>query len=159
MMDGHHPKRRKDKDNPYTIYTSADGQHWLSFADGQGVAHELEIDETLFRELDAFERLDLAHLNEVDRHYEQSAQTEVSLQKRAAAVPEGVEEIVLRRIQSETLHKVISALPEKQQRRLLLYFFAEMTYKQIALLEKCSYPAVVKSVKAALDALKKYFQK
>ena len=30
-MDGNHPKRRKDKYNPYTIGTTGDGRHWLTF--------------------------------------------------------------------------------------------------------------------------------
>lgn len=33
-MDGNHPKRRKDKYNPYTIGTTEDGRHWLTFSDG-----------------------------------------------------------------------------------------------------------------------------
>ena len=31
-MDGNHPKRRKDKYNPYTIGTTGDGRHWLTFS-------------------------------------------------------------------------------------------------------------------------------
>ena len=33
-MDENHPKRRKDKYNPYTIGTTDDGRHWLTFSDG-----------------------------------------------------------------------------------------------------------------------------
>ena len=28
-MDGNHPKRRKDKDNPYTIHATENGQYIL----------------------------------------------------------------------------------------------------------------------------------
>ena len=28
-MDGNHPKRRKDKDNPYTIHAAENGQYIL----------------------------------------------------------------------------------------------------------------------------------
>ena len=38
-MDENHPKRRKDKYNPYTIGTTDDGRHWLTFSDGQGIRH------------------------------------------------------------------------------------------------------------------------
>ena len=38
-MDGNHPKRRKDKYDPYTISTTEDGRHWLTFLDGQGDRH------------------------------------------------------------------------------------------------------------------------
>ena len=33
-MEGNHPKRRKDKYNPYTIYEK-DGRFYVSFKDGQ----------------------------------------------------------------------------------------------------------------------------
>ena len=47
-MDGHHPKRRKDKYNPYTICTTEDGRHWLTFSDGQGNRHHFEISAAVF---------------------------------------------------------------------------------------------------------------
>ena len=82
-MDGHHPKRRKDKYNPYTIGTTEDGRHWLTFSDGQGNRHHFEISAAVFELLDSFELDDLSYLNEVDRHYEQSELTEASLYDRA----------------------------------------------------------------------------
>ena len=41
-MDEKRPKRRKDKDNPYTLSKRQD-KHYLSFRDGQGVLRELLI--------------------------------------------------------------------------------------------------------------------
>lgn len=75
-MDGHHPKRRKDKYNPYTICTTEDGRHWLTFSDGQGNRHHFEISAAVFTLFDSFELDDLSYLNEVDRHYEQIAEME-----------------------------------------------------------------------------------
>lgn len=69
-MDENHPKRRKDKYNPYTIGTTDDGRHWLTFSDGQGIRHHFEISNVVFDALNAFELGDLSYLNEVDRHYE-----------------------------------------------------------------------------------------
>ncbi|MEH2953521.1 DUF1524 domain-containing protein [Candidatus Merdisoma sp. JLR.KK011] len=37
-MEGHHPKRRKDKYNPYTIYEK-DGHYYILFKDGQSVPY------------------------------------------------------------------------------------------------------------------------
>lgn len=48
-MDGNHPKRRKDKYNPYTIGTTGDGRHWLTFSDGQRNRHHLEINAAVLR--------------------------------------------------------------------------------------------------------------
>lgn len=47
-------------------------------------------------------------------------------------------------------------LPDTQRRRLELYYFAGLTYEQIAALEGCSYPAVIKSVKKAIVELRRY---
>ena len=54
-MDGNHQKRRKDKDNPYTIYKTENGQCNLSFKDGQGMSHHLKIDKPLYRLFNQFE--------------------------------------------------------------------------------------------------------
>lgn len=71
-------------------------------------------------------------------------------------MPESVEDIVFRNIQNEKLHKAVKQLPEVQQRRIKMYFFDGMTYEQIAEIEKCKHPAIIKSIKAALKNLKKF---
>ena len=60
-MDENHPKRRKDKYNPYTIGTTDDGRHWLTFSDGQGIRHHFEISNVVFDALNAFELGDLSY--------------------------------------------------------------------------------------------------
>jgi RNA polymerase sigma-70 factor (ECF subfamily) len=37
-MDGNHPKRRKDKYNPYSIYRNENGDCFLSFKDGKALS-------------------------------------------------------------------------------------------------------------------------
>lgn len=98
-MDGNHPKRRKDKYNPYTIGTTEDGRHWLTFSDGQGNRHHFEISAAVFALFDSFELDDLSYLNEVDRHYEQSELTEASLYDRAVHRPATVEESALQNME------------------------------------------------------------
>lgn len=88
-MDEKRPKRRKDKDNPYTLSKRQD-KHYLSFRDGQGVLRELLINKELFELLNCFELDDLSFLNEVDRHYEHSELTEATLYDRAFVLPESV---------------------------------------------------------------------
>ena len=81
-MEGNRPKRRKDKYNPYTIFEK-DGQYYVSFKDGQGVSHKLEISKVLYDTFDSFELSDLVYLNVVDRHIEQSEVWENTLNMRA----------------------------------------------------------------------------
>lgn len=156
-MDGNHPKRRKDKYNPYTI-SEKDGTYLLSFRDGQGVLHNMKISKELFDAFDGFELDDLAILNEWDRHTEQSEQTERTLDRRALHRLETIEETVERSLTYQQLHSAIAMLPEIQRRRLMLYYFHDLTYEQIAKMEGCTFQAVAKSVTAAEKRLKKYLE-
>ena len=157
-MDGNHPKRRKDKYNPYTIGTTEDGRHWLTVSDGQGNRHHFEISAAVFALFDSFELDDLSYLNEVDRHYEQSELTEASLYDRAVYRPATVEESALQSMEYAQLHRAISGLPEIQKRRLILYYFQGLTYEQIAEMEGCTKRAVKFSVDIAVEKLKKIFK-
>ena len=165
-MDGKHPnqfdkrpKRRKDKDNPYELFSVGNGtpsaRYFIRFTDGQVEEHCLEINKSLFDVLDTFELEDLSHLNEVDRHYERAELTEESLHERAFAGALPIEAAVSLKMEQEELHKAIQSLPKIQRRRLILYYFSEMTYEQIAEFEKCSYPAARRSVLSAIENLKK----
>ena len=148
-MEGNRPKRRKDKYNPYTIFEK----------DGQGALHKFEISKALYDTFDSFELSDLVYLNVVDRHIEQSEVWENTLNMRAMKKPDSMEEIVFRRLQTEKLHKAINELPEKQKKRLILHYFQELTYVEIAEREKCSTRAVEYSIHGAIQSLKKFFEK
>lgn len=152
-MDEKRPKRRKDKYNPYTL-TEKEDKHYLSFQDGQGVLRELQITRELFEVLNRFELDDLSILNEWDRHIEHFEQSEQALNRRSFFKAESVEETVLRNMEYERLHRAISELPEKQRRRLTLYYFQGLTYEQIAEMEGCTIMPVKRSIDSALKKIK-----
>ena len=165
MADSHpknldpRPKRRRDEENPYEIYTAgintAHPRYFLAFTDGSRVKHWMEIDKALFDAFNEFELDDLSFFNEVDRHYEKSEVTEATLNRRAAKPQESVEETVSQRMEVDKLHQAIAKLPEKQRRRLVLYYFGEFTYEQIAAMEECKFQVIAKSIKTAEKNLKK----
>lgn len=155
-MDGRHPKRRKDKYNPYTL-TVADGRFYLSFEDGQGVHHEMEINASLYRLLDRFELDDLSYLNEVDRHLDQTELSEALLSRYVSVEQEILEDAVCRSMQWEAVRAEIARLPEVQKRRLQLYFFDGLTYEEIAACEGCTVMPVKRSIDRALEKLRKIF--
>lgn len=136
------PKRRKDSDNPYEIFTVGGGtdtpHYYIRFQDGFSAEHCLEISRELFLALNQFELDDLSHLNEVDNHYEHISLSDEELNTRAAYQRETVEETAFRHIEHEKLYAAMKRLPEKQYRRLVLYYFGEFTYEQIAEMEGCS---------------------
>ena len=155
------PKRRKDQNNPYTLYTtgiSSEHPHfYISFYNHEGEQHHLEIEKALFDALDKFELEDLSFLNEMDNHYEQSELSTESLYLRAATPPDMLEDVVFQKIEEEQLHIAISKLPEVQRKRLILYYFSGCTYEEIAKQEGCSKIAIKKSIDGAIKNLRKFF--
>ena len=157
-MDGNHPNRKKDKSNPYTL-SIENNTYYISFTDGQGVFHKQEISLELYAAFNSFELDDISWINEASRHLTEADAGEEPLGHRIAAPSEPVEDHVYRRIMYQELHKAIAQLPEIQRRRVLLYYFGGYTYEQIAQMEGCKYPAIIKSVSAAERNIKKYFSK
>ena len=82
--------------------------------------------------------------------------TDATLNRRAAKPQESGEEIVSQQMERDKLHRAIAQLPETQRRRLVLYYFGEFTYEQIADMEGCKHPAVMKSISSALKKLKNF---
>lgn len=157
-MNGNHPKRRRDKYNPYHIY-ELEGHYYISFQDGQGVLQEFEITQTLYEAFDEFELSDISYLHKWDKYIEHSEIWETTLNERAFLQPESVEEIVLKNILTEELHKAIQTLSPVQRRRLISYFYEGMTYEQIAQKEGCTKMPVKRSIDAAIGRLKKELKK
>lgn len=152
------PKRRKDKDNPYELFTvgfgTPDPLYFIRFRDGQGVEHMLDIGKELFDAFDQFELDDIAYMHKVDRHFERSSLSDETLNERALHLPESIEEDVSRKIEFEHLRDLIASLPATQRRRLILYYFGGCTYERIAEMEGCTKRAVKFSVDIALKKIK-----
>ena len=157
-MDGNHPNRKKDKSNPYTLSVE-NNTYYISFTDGQGIFHKQEISMELYAAFNGFELDDISLMNEASRHLTEVDTGEIPLGHRIAAPSEPVEDHVYRRIMYQELHKAIAQLPEIQRRRVLLYYFGGYTYEQIAEIEGCKHPAIIKSVASAEKNIKKFLSK
>ena len=155
-MDGTHPNRKKDKLNPYTL-SIENNTYYISFTDGQGIFHKMQISMELYAAFNDFELDDISLMNEASRHLTEADAGEEPLGHRIADSSEPVEDHVYRRIMFQELHKAIAQLPEIQRRRVLLYYFGGYTYEQIAQMENCTKRAVKFSVDAALKNLRDNF--
>ena len=152
-MDEKHPKRKKDSLNPYTLSVE-NGIKYITFEDNQGYIQKMEVDTALFALFDEFELEDISYMNVVSRHYEHSELTEQSLNDRAFHLPEPMEDMVLRKIENERLMEAVRTLPAVQQKRLILYYFHDMTYEQIAKMEGCTIMPVKRSIDRAIVKLR-----
>ena len=153
---GNRPKRRKSKDNPYTLnYCEERNVYTVSFKDGKGILQNIEVSEEIYKTFDKFELDDIKELNEYDRHIEHSEIYENNLNNRAMDKPLSVDDEVVRKILTEELKKAIQELPETQKRRLEKYYFRNMTFEEIAQEENCTKMAVKFSVDIAIEKISK----
>lgn len=150
------PKRRKHKDNPYTLEVCEDRNIYrVYFKDGKGLNQCVEINETIFKALDRFELEDIVQLNEYDRHIEHSEIYELTLNKRAKDKPISIEDEIIRKASFEELKNALEKLPEIQKRRIKKYYFDDKTEQQIADEENTSQQAVHIILERAKENLKK----
>lgn len=149
------PKRRKDKYNPYTLIDN----NRLTFIDSRGNRQTIEVSEELYNEFNKFELQDKKMMNEYDRHIEHS-DTSVDLLYHMYKFKEPtLEDEFIRRIDYENIHNQIRKLPDIQRRRLIMYYFKNMTLDQISKIDRCSPRAVKYSIDIAIKKLSKIYFK
>lgn len=154
------PKRRKHKDNPYTLeFIEEKNSYRVSFKDVKGKFCRIEVNKEIYQAFDRFELDDLSELNEFDNHIEHSEVYENNLNERAMDKPLGVDEIVETMLINEELKKAINELSDIQKRRIRMYYFEDMTLEDIARVEKTSHQAISKSIIKALAELRKILKK
>ena len=150
-------------DKVYTLRTEmrSDSKtaYFISFTDGQGEFYDLEVSEAFYIEFRQMERKN-RNLQQSDwRHQEASDLWDETLYKRAFRVPKSVEELIFDAEQREILHKAISALPEIQRRRFLLYHEYDFNYRQIGEMEHCRPQSIMHSVTRAREKIKAVIEK
>lgn len=156
-MQGNHPKRRYDKDNPYRI-CELEGKYYLTFKDGQNNIHEMEISKELHDTFDTFELEDNRQRGFFERHMEQSDVWDYVFDAVANSDADSLEDTVIRNLEYEQLHKAMEKLTEVQKKRLHLYYFRGLTYKEIAEIEGCSIQSVRESICGTLEKIKNIFK-
>lgn len=150
------PKRRRHKDNPYTLLID-DNIYKVAFLDSKNIIQVIEVEADVFDALDCFELDDLAQLNEYDRHIDHFDIDETPY-KKYSNKPQSLEEEILQNMLYNELKLEISKLPEIQRRRLVLYFFNDLTLQEIAIIDNCTPQAVKKSLDSSIKKLSMLFQ-
>ncbi len=69
---------------------------------------------------------------------------------------EVMEDIIMRRLDIETLHRAIHTLSKTQKERLHMYFFEELTIRDIAKQQHTNRNAIWKSIQSAMKKIKKF---
>ena len=111
--------------------TESGTRYFISFKDGQGKSHELEVSEQFFMEFRQMERRNRNLLQWDERHREFSEVWDETLNRRALKLPKSIEEQMIEAERAELLCKAVDGLPEIQRRRFLLYYEYEFNFYQI----------------------------
>lgn len=107
--------------------------------------------ETFRKEAHAQEMRDL-------RHVTRDGYTEGETEDLAFDTGESLEDMIIRRLELETLQKAMQSLSDVQKKRLQMYFFEGMTIREIAEKEGINRNAVWKSLQATIARLKEFFE-
>ena len=89
------------------------------------------------------------------RHLSDKFCNEDFIEEFLAVKPLSLEEIIIQQEQFEELTRAIAVLSRIQRRRLIAYYYENLTYQDIANREHVAINAVNKSIKSALDKLRK----
>lgn len=145
------PRRRKSKDNPYTIDFENNA---ITFNDSNNVFRYVKVSKEIINNMNENELEDKHFMNQDERYKEYSELTDISLYKRAIKEEELIEDKIINNELINTVRMAVHKLPEKQKRRVILYFFFNKTYKEIAEIENCAIMSVKDSTDVAFKKLR-----
>ena len=145
------PKRRKSKDNPYTIDFE---NNVITFSDSNNVFRYVKVSKEIINNMNENELEDKHFMNQDERYKEYSELTDISLYKRAIKKEELIEDKIINNELINAVRMAVHKLPEKQKRRVILYFFFNKTYKEIAEIENCAIMSVKDSIDVAFKKLR-----
>ncbi len=155
------PKRRKSKDNPYTLdYNDKEHIYTVSFMDNKQVIHNVEVSKKVFEAFDKFELEDISQLHKMDKHIDgrnldNSDKTDIILFHLGVPSTKPVDEEVEEKLQNEELYKAINLLSDTQKRRIKMYYFEDKSFSEIARIENCDESSVRESIYAGIKKIKK----
>lgn len=151
-----HSKRNKDKYNPYTLEVDeVNNVYIVEFKDVNNVIHRIEVSEKVYQAFDKFELEDISQIHKIRKHIEHNEVYETTLFHKSINQEISIEELVEQKILYEEVKKSLNTLTETQKRRILLHFFEDKTFTEIALLENCDESSVRESIYAGIKKIKK----
>ena len=157
------PKRRKDKDNPYSL-DFKENNYVVSFKTVKNEYKEVKVSEEVFKAFDKFELEDISQLHKVDKHIDMrvidnTEYMDIILFNNAVNDEISIEEQIENKILQEELKKAILELSEVQKRRVIKYYFENKTLQKIAEEEGCSIASVKESLDGSINKLRKKLKK
>lgn len=156
----HMPKRRKQKDNPYTIsYNDITNTYTITFADNKRNHHTITVSKEIYNAMNTFELEDISQMHEYERHIEHSEIHENNINSRVKNKKPSLEETFIQNITKKEVRQAVNSLPKLQRQRIKKYYFKNRNEREIAKEEQVSQQAVHKSLQLAKEKLKSILTK
>lgn len=148
-------KRRKQKDNPYTIsYNDITNIYTVAFTDTKKNHHTISVSKEIYDAMNKFELEDISQMHEYERHIEHSEIYENNINSRAKNKIPSLEENFIKNITREEIRQAVNSLPKLQCQRIRKYYFQDKNEREIAKEEHVSQQAIHKSLELAKVKLK-----
>lgn len=152
-----HPRRRKCRDNCYELI-KLENHFIVKFKDAMYHMNSIEVNEEIYQVMNQFELDDLKLLHEFERHIEHSEIYEETLYNKSFQKQESLENKVMTNFLVHNLIEVMEFLPYCQRKRIVLYFFQNLSLEQIAQIEETSHQAISKSIKNGMSKIRRMLE-
>lgn len=140
-------------------YNEAINKYFIYFKDSVNNECRLEIKKEIFDTYMKSKKEYKKIQNQYDRHEEHSVQTDISLYKKSSASKTSLEDMVIDKINNNALRKIVKDVPEPHNRRLEMYFFEDMTIKEIASKENKNERTIRYSISKGINEIAKKIKK
>jgi len=117
----------------------------------EGNLEKVEVSEELAFVIDSFRREEESQLRQ-NRRYLDFYSCDITL----CSSSDNVEDEVIEHETKKVIFSALDKLTEKERKRIISYYFKNLTYEQVAKIENTSTTAIFKSVVKALEKLKKF---
>ena len=149
------PKRRRYKDNPYSLEFDKDlKKYYIIFKDSNNVIKKVEVTFAIYDVFNCSELHDLSEMNEYDNHIEHFQLSEESIYERINNKPLSIDDEIIRKTTYEKLIVALNQLSDIQKRRIKKYYFDEMNEQEIADDEGVSQPVIHIALQKGIKKLK-----
>ena len=150
------PRKKKSKDNPYTLGFDENNEiYTITFKDNKNIIHKITVSYEVFKAFDEFELKDISQMHEYERHIEHSELYDQTLYHRAVYHPISIEDGIEQKMLLDSIKSKFNTLTETQKRRIKMYYFDDLNFKQIAELEQCDESSVRETIYKGIEKIKK----
>lgn len=151
-----HLTRNKDKYNPYTLEVDEENNiYTVIFKDSNNVLQKVAVERSVYEAFDRFELEDISQIHKYRKYIEHSEVYEETLFHRAVITNVSMEEELEQKELYTALKESLNCLTTTQKRRIVLHFFEDKSFSDIARIENCDESSVRESIYAGIKKIKK----